>query len=131
MLKGDDALTQQFDRNYRNLRVHTHVLELNQTLEFIVWSNEHFGKRYSIKGLKGHRNKNNLLYLIGGVTAFVFMPQAPGGPPLRMLNTEGQGLPGAIVKACTQKLTITMPGKTESLNVAVAGAIAMYIQSKQ
>ncbi len=94
MLKGDDALTQEFHRNYRNLRVHTHLLEFSQTLEFIIWSSEHFGKRYSISGLKGHRNKNNLLYAIGGISAFMYMPQFPGGPLLRPLGTEGQGLPG-------------------------------------
>ena len=48
-----------------------------------------------------------------------------------IIGNEGQGLPEEIVKACTQKLTIPMPGNTESLNAAVAGSIAMYLKSKK
>lgn len=48
-----------------------------------------------------------------------------------VLGNEGQGLPEEIIAACNQKLTIAMPGRAESLNVAIAGAIALYIQSKQ
>lgn len=93
ILKGDDALTANFDRNYRNFRVHTHLIEFSQTLEWIIFNDEHYGKRYSIKGLKGMRNKNNIFYLTAGISGFMFLPQAPGGPFLRPLNTEGQGLP--------------------------------------
>lgn len=48
-----------------------------------------------------------------------------------VIGNEGQGLPPEIITACTQKLTIPMPGKTESLNAAVAGSIAMYLKSKK
>lgn len=47
-----------------------------------------------------------------------------------IIGNEGQGLPEEIVKACSHKLTIPMPGNTESLNAAVAGSIAMYLKSK-
>lgn len=48
-----------------------------------------------------------------------------------VLGNEGQGLPQQVIDACAKKLTIHMQGKTESLNVAVAGAIAMYEKMKK
>lgn len=97
ILKGDDALTQEPSRHYRNLRVRTHLFEVAQHFELIIFNNEHFGKRYKLHGLKGMRNKNTLVYLIGGFSFFGFIPQGPGDggwTNLRPLNTEGQGLPG-------------------------------------
>lgn len=47
-----------------------------------------------------------------------------------VIGNEGAGLPPDIVRDCHEKLTIPMPGKTESLNAAVAGSIAMYLKSK-
>lgn len=46
-----------------------------------------------------------------------------------LIGNEGNGLPIEIVQACQYKLTIAMQGKTESLNAAVAGSIAMYVKS--
>ena len=43
-----------------------------------------------------------------------------------VIGNEGNGLPEEVIKMCDQKMTIEMPGKTESLNAAVAGSIAMY-----
>ena len=40
------------------------------------------------------RNKNTLVYFFGGISGFTWLPKAKGGPWLRNLNTEGQGLPG-------------------------------------
>ena len=48
-----------------------------------------------------------------------------------VIGNEGSGLPPEIIAACGHKLTIPMPGKTESLNAAVAGSIAMYLKSKK
>lgn len=47
-----------------------------------------------------------------------------------VIGNEGAGLPPDIVRDCHEKLTIPMPGKTESLNACVAGSIAMYLKSK-
>lgn len=97
ILKGDDALTNEPARHYRNLKVRTHIFEFSQQLEMIIFNNEHFGKRYKIYGLKGHRNKNTLVYLITGFSVFGYIPQGPGDggwTNLRPLHTEGQGLPG-------------------------------------
>jgi len=49
---------------------------------------------------------------------------------LIVIGNEGQGLPDSIIKQCTNLMTIPMPGKTESLNAAVAGSIAMYLKSQ-
>jgi len=97
ILKGDDALTQEPSRHYRNLLVRTHLIEFSQHLEFIIFNNESFGKRYKIHGLKGAKNKNTLVYLFSGFSLFAYIPQGPGDggwTNLRPLNTEGQGLPG-------------------------------------
>ncbi len=47
-------------------------------------------------------------------------------PPLTiLLGSEREGLPEALVTQC-HKATIPLPGEAESLNVAAAGAIALY-----
>ena len=47
-------------------------------------------------------------------------------PPLTLLlGSERGGLPEALVTQC-QKASISTPGAAESLNVAAAGAIALY-----
>ncbi len=59
--------------------------------------------------------------------------QVPGQINLKncmlVIGNEGAGLPPDIVRDCHEKLTIPMPGKTESLNASVAGSIAMYLKS--
>ncbi|MFA5998526.1 MAG: RNA methyltransferase [Candidatus Babeliales bacterium] len=47
-----------------------------------------------------------------------------------VIGNESQGLSSQVIDECTEKLTIPMPGKTESLNAAVAGSIAMYLKNK-
>lgn len=94
LLMGSDQLTNEPARRNRNLNFRTHLIELSQHLEFVVFNNEHYGKRHKIKGLKGMRNKNTLVYLLSGITGFMYMPMAQGGPFLRPERTEGQGMPG-------------------------------------
>jgi len=48
-----------------------------------------------------------------------------------IIGNEAQGLPDAIINDCNEKMTIPMPGNTESLNAAVAGSIAMYLKNKE
>lgn len=93
LLMGSDQLTTEPARHNRNLSFKTHLIELSQHLELVVYNNEHYGKRHKIKGLKGMRNKNTLVYIFSGFTGFIFIPMAQGGPYLRPLHTEGQGLP--------------------------------------
>lgn len=43
-----------------------------------------------------------------------------------VLGAERAGLPDSIVSSCERRVTIPLPGASESLNVAAAGAIALY-----
>ena len=62
-----------------------------------------------------------------------------GVPPARLeggrdsallVGDEARGLPEEVVTAADVKVTIPMPGGTESLNAAVAGAIVAYALSR-
>ncbi|MBD3637047.1 MAG: hypothetical protein HUJ25_06840 [Crocinitomicaceae bacterium] len=93
VLRGSDQLTTEPARHYRNLSFKTHLIELSQHLEFVIYNNEHYGARHKIWGLKGMRNKNTLIYLFSGFSVFAYIPQSQDGTNLRPLHTEGQGLP--------------------------------------
>lgn len=43
-----------------------------------------------------------------------------------IVGSEAHGIRPEWIKNCHQKLTLPMPGNTESLNAAVAGSIALY-----
>jgi TrmH family RNA methyltransferase len=54
------------------------------------------------------------------------LSDVPLEPPLTLvLGSEREGLPDALVTQC-HKASIPTPGAAESLNVAAAGAIALY-----
>jgi TrmH family RNA methyltransferase len=56
---------------------------------------------------------------------------APLEPPVTIfLGAEREGLPDDLVAGC-HEATILMPGAAESLNVAAAGAIALYELSRR
>jgi TrmH family RNA methyltransferase len=50
----------------------------------------------------------------------------PGVPVSYVLGAEREGLPDDIVAACDKTATIPLAPGAESLNVAIAGAIALY-----
>jgi TrmH family RNA methyltransferase len=53
-------------------------------------------------------------------------------PPLTfLLGSEREGLPERLVTTCNLAVTIPLPGQAESLNVAAAGAIALYELSRR
>lgn len=66
---------------------------------------------------------------------------ARGGRPLRdvelgertvfVLGAERAGLPADVLEACDERVTIPVDDEAESLNVAVAGAIALYEWSRR
>jgi len=110
MLKGDDALTSEIIRNSRNLHFRSIVVELSQRLELIVLANEKFGARQKIRGHKYMRDKNDQIYIFGGVGVSYFNPKAQyngSWVALRPLNTEGQGMEGGAKK--TMPITATIP----------------------
>lgn len=92
VFRGADNLTTEPFRRNRNLDFKCHLVELAQHLELVIFNNEHYGKRHSISGLKGMKNKNTLVYLFSGITGFMYIPKALDGTNLRPLHTEGQGL---------------------------------------
>jgi len=53
------------------------------------------------------------------------------GPVTFVLGAEREGLPEELVADSNYVATIPTPGPAESLNVAVAGAIALYERSRQ
>ena len=52
-------------------------------------------------------------------------------PVTIVLGAERAGLPDEILDACDTVAAIPMPGDAESLNVAAAGAIALYELSRR
>ena len=46
---------------------------------------------------------------------------------LLIVGSEAHGITKKLLHRCDQKMTLPMPGKTESLNAAVAGSIALYL----
>ena len=66
---------------------------------------------------------------------------AHGGRPIRELDLDGpitfllgaerDGLPDELVAQSHEVATIPTPGSAESLNVAAAGAIALYERSRR
>ena len=56
---------------------------------------------------------------------------ALSGPVTFVLGAERQGLPRDIVEQSHKVASIPTPGDAESLNVAVAGAIALYERARQ
>jgi len=46
---------------------------------------------------------------------------------LLVIGNEAHGIPTDWQENCDQLITLSMPGKTESLNAAIAGSIAMYV----
>jgi RNA methyltransferase, TrmH family len=47
------------------------------------------------------------------------------------LGAEREGLPAEVLRQCEAQATIPQPGEAESLNVAAAGAIALYEASRR
>lgn len=91
---GDDALTKEFFRNYRNLNFKSNIWELNSNFEF-AFIKEQVGHRYRLKGVRGQRGFEMSAYGFVGVGLFYFNPKGEidgEWVDLRDLSTEGQGL---------------------------------------
>jgi TrmH family RNA methyltransferase len=60
------------------------------------------------------------------------LPEADlAAPVLWIFGAEGQGVSAALAARASLKITIPMPGGTESLNVAAAAAICFYERARQ
>ena len=56
---------------------------------------------------------------------------AADGDVVLVLGAERDGLPLDVLERCEERVSIPQPGGGESLNVALAGAIALYELSRQ
>jgi RNA methyltransferase, TrmH family len=57
----------------------------------------------------------------------VALPELPvGGDVVLVLGAEREGLPAEVLERCDEQASIPQPGGGDSLNVAMAGAIALY-----
>jgi TrmH family RNA methyltransferase len=54
-----------------------------------------------------------------------------GDPTVFVVGSEREGLPEEVLARCDAVATIPTPGPSESLNVAAAGAIALYERSRR
>jgi tRNA G18 (ribose-2'-O)-methylase SpoU len=48
-----------------------------------------------------------------------------------VLGAEREGLPADVLERCDERASIPQPGGGDSLNVAIAGAIALYESARQ
>ena len=53
------------------------------------------------------------------------------GDVVLVLGAEREGLPPEVLERCDERASIPQPGGSESLNVAMAGAIALYELARQ
>jgi RNA methyltransferase, TrmH family len=51
-------------------------------------------------------------------------------PWLLVVGSESHGLSDRVMEQCDKKVTLAMPGGTESLNASVAGSIALYLYTQ-
>jgi hypothetical protein len=91
---GNDNLTTEFFRNYRNLSFKSDIYEFDSHLEF-SFIKDQVGHRYRLKGVRGQRGFEMAAYGFVGIGAFHFNPKAQyegKWVALQPLGTEGQGL---------------------------------------
>jgi TrmH family RNA methyltransferase len=53
------------------------------------------------------------------------------GAVVLVVGAERDGLPAEVLDRCEERVSIPQPGGGESLNVAMAGAIALYELSRE
>ena len=93
MLRGDDAQTQEFSRNYRNLSFRSPLYEVAVQFEASI-TKEQVGTRYRLRGVKGRSWLPVNIYPFIGIAGFYMNPKAQYNGvwhALQPLATEGQG----------------------------------------
>lgn len=109
-VEGDDKLTNEPARNYRNLKFRSPIVELSLTYEYYLFQ-ERAGHLYKFKGVRGARGNNWNMYVFGGIGAFWFNPKGPLNGrwyALQPLGTEGQGLPDGPKKKYS-RISVSIP----------------------
>lgn len=90
---GDDKLTTEFFRNYRNLNFYSDIYEFNLNFEG-AFQQEQVGHRYRLRKVRGLRGYEIYTYAFAGIGVFYMDPKANyQGNVVRLqpLGTEGQG----------------------------------------
>jgi hypothetical protein len=91
---GDDKLTEEYFRNYRNLNFYSDIWEFNVNFE-AAFQQEQIGHRYRLRKVKGLRGYELYTYFFAGVGVFHMDPKTNyQGNVVRLqpIGTEGQGL---------------------------------------
>lgn len=91
-VNGDDKLTQEPARNFRNLKFRAPIIELSVQYEYYLLQ-EQSGHLYNLKGTRGSKHQKWNVYLFAGVGAFWFNPKGPLNGrwyALQPLQTEGK-----------------------------------------
>ena len=90
---GDDKLTTEYFRNYRNLDFYSDVYEFNINFEG-AFQQEQIGHRYRLRKVKGLKGYEIYTYAFVGAGVYFFDPKTNyQGTVVRLqpLSTEGQG----------------------------------------
>jgi hypothetical protein len=93
-VSGDDKLTEEYFRNYRNLNFYSDIWEFNVNFE-AAFQQEQIGHRYRLRKVKGLRGYELYTYFFMGAGVFHMDPKTTyQGNVVRLqpLGTEGQGL---------------------------------------
>ena len=84
--------------------------------------------RVPLSGFDEPAGKRVALVPAGGIP----LPELEvGGDVVLVLGAEREGLPPEVLDRCEERVSIPQPGGGESLNVALAGAIALYELARQ
>jgi len=84
--------------------------------------------RLPLSGFDEPTGKRVGLVPVGGIP----LPELqPDGDVVLVLGAEREGLPPEVLERCDERATIPQPGGGDSLNVAMAGAIALYELSRR
>ncbi len=93
-VSGDDKLTEESFRNYRNLSFFSDIYEFNVNFE-AAFQQEQIGHRYHLSKVRGAIGYEIYTYAFVGMGVFHMDPKAEyGGSVVRLqpLGTEGQGI---------------------------------------
>jgi len=84
--------------------------------------------RVPLSGFDEPPGKRVGLVPVGGIP----LPELqPDGDVVLVLGAEREGLPPEVLERCDERASIPQPGGGDSLNVAMAGAIALYELSRR
>lgn len=99
-VKGDDALTEEFFRNNRNLNFKSDIYEFNVNFEAAFLSQKE-GGLYRLRGVRRSTSFEVSAYVFAGIGVFYFNPKGELNGrwyALQPLGTEGQGISPAREK---------------------------------